>query len=274
MDEYLSREFIENYENADIILTLLFAFIDFIILLFSLINLKSKNKKIYLLKYKLISLFIIDIMIRLLYAKKYYKIKSLFKECLFSFLTASQFYFILFFLEQAYQDTKKSKKENFYKALKRNHLCIIFLFVTFPYDKFSYSQKEICFIQCLIIIYCIFVLYSLLRSRIIKIVKNLLKKVIVNDKKFFFCILGAPYPCLFLFISYYILRILFLTIKNPDFIIYSNIILRIIKECSKYFFFLILGIILYILSENKIEKEESFNDCDENNQINNKEMVD
>ena len=33
MDEYLSREFIENYESADIILTLLFAFIDFIMII-------------------------------------------------------------------------------------------------------------------------------------------------------------------------------------------------------------------------------------------------
>ena len=73
MEVYLEREFIENYESADIILTLLFAFVDLIIILFSLFNLSSKNQKIYFLKYKLFSLFIIDILLRILYVKKYYK---------------------------------------------------------------------------------------------------------------------------------------------------------------------------------------------------------
>ena len=258
MDDYLYGEFIENYENADIILTLIFALIDFIILLVSLFNLKSKNNKIFLLKNKLFSLFIIDIVLRVLYANNNNKIKSLSKECLFSALTVTQFLLMLSFLEQASQDTKKSKSQNFYKALKKKHLCVIFLIVTFPYEKFVYSQKEICFIQCLIIIYCIFVLYSLLKNKIIKIVKHIFNKVTVHDKNVFLCILGSPLPCLILFISYYILRILFLSIENPDFIIYSNIILKIIKECSKYFVFFILEIIVYIVSKNKIEKEAIF----------------
>ena len=236
-------------------------------------NLKSKNKNIFLLKNKLFAIFIIDIILRILYAKNNKK-KSLFKECLFSSLSVTQFYLMLSFLEQAYQDTKKSKNQNFYKALKKKHLCVIFLFVTFPYEKFAHSQKEICFIQCLIIIYCIFVLYTLLKTKIIKIVKNILNKVTVHDKNIFLCILGSPLPCLILFTSYYILRILFLSIENPDFIIYSNIILKIIKECSKYFLFFILEILVYIVSENKIEKEQFCNYFNENNNMKQKELVD
>ena len=271
MDDYLYGEFIENYESADIILTLIFALIDFIILLVSLFNLQSQNRKIFLLKNKLLSLFIIDIVLRVLYAKNNNKIKSLFKECFFSALSVIQFLLILSFLEQAYKDTKKKKK--FYKALKKKHLCVIFLIVTFPYEKFSYSQKEICFIQCLIIIYCIFVLYSLLNKKLIKIVKQILNRVTVHDKNIFLCILGSPLTCLILFISYYILRIIFLSVENPDFIIYSNIILKIIKECSKYFLFFILEILVYIVSENKIEKEQFCNDFNENN-MKQKELVD
>ena len=274
MDDYLYGEFIENYESADIILTLLFALIDFIILLVSLFNLKSKNKNIFLLKNKLFALFIIDIVLRVLYANNNNKIKCLFKECLFSALTVIQFLLILSFLEQAYKDTKKSKKENFYKALKKKHLCVIFSIVTFPYEKFSYSQKEICFIQCLIIIYCIFVLYSLLKIKIIKIVKNILNKVTVHDKNIFFCILGSPLPCLILFISYYIIRISFLSVEDPDFIIYSNIILKIIKECSKYFLFFILEILVYILSDSKIEKKHNWIEFDETIDMKQKEFVD
>lgn len=272
MNDYVYGEFIENFESADIILTLVFALLDFIILLLSLFNLQSKNGKIFLLKNKLFALFIVDIVLRILYANNNNKIKSLFKECLFSALTVIQFLLILSFLEQAYKDSKKSKKDNFYKALKKKHLCFIFLIVTFPYEKFSYSQKEICFIQCLIIIYCIFVLYSLLNKKIIKIVKPIINKVTIHDKNIFLCLLGSPLPCLILFISYYILRIIFLSVENPDFILYSNIILKIIKECSKYFLFFILEILVYVLSENRCCKEQLYSECDEKNVMKQREF--
>lgn len=261
MDNYLSPDFLENYESADVILTLLFAFVDFIILLFSLFNLKSINKKIYLLKNKLFAIIIIDIIIRLLYAKKYYKINSLFKEFLFSFLTSFQFCLILSFLEQSYENSKKSKKSNFYKALKKKQLWVLFILITFPYSKFSYSEKKICFVQCLIIIYCVLVLYSLLKSKFIKMLNNILEQVTIGDKNIIHCIYGSPLPCMILFISYYILKITFLPISNQDCIIYSNIILIIIKECSKYFLLFILEILLHINeNKNKIEKELFYND--------------
>ena len=237
MDEEITQELIENYESADKILTLLFAVIDFIIIIFSLFNLKSKNKKIYLLKYKLIALFIIDIILKIHYANKYYKIKSLFKEIIFSAFISFQFFLILSFLEQGYNDTKVSKKGKFNKNINIKFTCIIFFVITFPYDKFSSSQKKICFIQSLILIYSIFVLYSKLKNKIIKIVQNVIKQNDIKDKNIFLFILGSPFPCLIFYITYYILRIIFLSINNQDFIIYTNIILKIIKDSSKYFLF-------------------------------------
>ena len=129
------------------------------------------------------------------------------------------------------------------------------MYITFPYDKFSSSQKKICFIQSLILIYSIFVLYSKLKNKIIKIVQNVIKQNDTKDKNIFLFILGSPFPCLIFYITYYILRIIFLSINNQDFIIYTNIILKIIKDSSKYFLFFILEIILYILSENKMGKD-------------------
>lgn len=270
MEEYLDREFIENYESADIILTLLFAFVDIIIILFSLFNLSSKNQKIYFLKYKLFSLFIIDILLRILYVKKYYKENSLFKEFLFSFLISIQFFLILSFLEQAYYDTKITKKGKFFKKLNIKFICILFLIITFPYDKFSAFPKEICFFQSLIIIYSIFILYSRIKNKIIKIVQNIITQTTLQDKNIFLCVLGSPLPCLIFFIVYYILKILFLNLENPDFIIYANITLKIIKDSSKYFLFFILEIILYIISENKIKKEKLSFDFEEKNEGKNK----
>ena len=132
-------------------------------------------------------------------------------------------------------------------------ICILFLIITFPYDKFTSSPKEICFFQSIIIIYSIFLLYSRLKNKIIKIVQNIINQTTFQDKNVFFCVLGSPLPCLIFFITYYILRILFLYLENPDFIIYANITLKIIKDSSKYFLFFILEIILYKISDNKMK---------------------
>lgn len=269
MEEFLINELKENYESANVILTLLFAVIDFIIIIFSLFNLGSKNKKIYLLKYKLVALFIIDIILKILYTNKYFKINSLYKEVFFQALISIQFHLILSFLEQGYNATRISNKGNTPKKWNSKFLCIIFSIVTFPYDKFSSSEKEICLIQSLILIYGAFVLYSKLKNKIIKIVQNILKQTMPQDKNMFLCILGSPLPCLMLFVTYYILRIIFLSINNQDSIIYANIILKIIKVSSKYFLFFILEVLLYILSQNKVEKEYLAQDSEENKKIKN-----
>ena len=255
MDEYF-EQLIETYENAETILTLLFAFIDLTIIIFSLFNLKSKNKKIYLLKYKLFGLFLVDIVLRILYAKKYHKINSVYNEIVFSFLKTFQFFLILSFLEQIFNDTRLNKKGKFYKKLSCKQLCITFSLVIFSYEKFSNSHKDICLIQSLIIIYCIFVLYTRLRNKIIKIVDNLASQKTNRRQNTYLCILGSPFICFIFYLTYYILKILFLTLENPDHIIYANIILKIIIDSSKYFLFSILELLLYVIDNKKMQKEK------------------
>lgn len=256
MDEYFEQELIETYESSETILTLLFAVIDVVIIIFSLFNLKSKNKKIYFLKYKLFGLFLVDILLRILYAKKYHKQNSVYNEIIFSFLKTYQFYLILSFFEQIFNDTRFSKKGKFYKKLSCKQLCITFALVTFSYEKFSNSQKEICLIQSLIIIYCIFFLYTRLRNKIIKIVDNLVNQKINQRTKSYLCILGSPFICFIFYFSYYILKIIFLTLENQEYIIYANIILKIIIDSSKYFLFAILELLLYVIGNNKMQKEQ------------------
>lgn len=268
MESYISPEFIGNYGAADIILTVLFAIVDFIIIIFSLFNKNFKNKKIYLLKYKLFALFIIDISIRILYVNKYYEVKSLFIEFLFSVLISIQFFLILSFLEQVYNNTKLTKKGQFFSKLNKNYICIVFLIVTFPYEKFSSSKKNSVLFQSVIIIYCIYVLYIRIKNKINKIFQNIIKQTSIHNKNIYLFLLGSPVSCLILFLSYYILRILFLYILNPEFIVYENITLKVIKDSSKYFLFFILEIILYLLSKNN-RKEELIDDCKEKNDIKN-----
>ena len=71
MEIYIIREFRKNYEMDCIIFTVIFAIIEFIIIIFALFDLNSKNGKINLLKFK-IAVFIIDIVLRMLYLNKYY----------------------------------------------------------------------------------------------------------------------------------------------------------------------------------------------------------
>jgi hypothetical protein len=267
MDEYHTQEFNQNYENAEIILTLLFAFIDFITIIFSLLNLKSKTKNIYILRYKLFALIIIDIILRILYAMKFHKEHRLYKECIFSFLNTTQFYLILSFLEESYYDTKITKKGKFFKQDSKKKLCIIFSIVTFSYEKFTSSQKEVCLIKSFIILYCTYFLYIRLKNKIIKIVENIMIKTTFKDRRIFFCILGSPLPCMMFFIGYDALKIIFLSLENQNMIIYANIILKIIKDSSKYFLFFILNLLLYAVSGVKIEKDKLTDDFVENNKV-------
>ena len=71
MEIYIIREFRKNFELDCIIFTVIFAIIEFIIIIFALFDLNSKNGKINLLKFK-IAVFIIDIVLRMLYLNKYY----------------------------------------------------------------------------------------------------------------------------------------------------------------------------------------------------------
>jgi len=267
MEEYLNNEALINYKGADIILNLLFAVIDAIIIIFSLFNLKSKNIKIYFLKYKYLALFVIDIILRLFYIKKDYKDKSLFKELFFSTLISIQFFFLVSFLEQSYNDSRLNKKGKSYKKLHSKVLSVVFLILTFPYHKFSSSQKETCFIQSLIIIYWFFLIYAKLKNKLIKTVQNLSKQMEVKNKNIIICVSGSPLPILILFISYYMLLIIFLSLTDQDHIVYANIILKVIKDSSKYFLFFILGLILYIICGNKIDKEILKEDSDYNREI-------
>ena len=87
-EKYVDKESISSYENSDIIITLIFAMLDLIIIIISLLNLKSHNYNILKLKHKIIKLFIIDIIIRILYTRKYNK-WTIYKEILLTVLNTS-----------------------------------------------------------------------------------------------------------------------------------------------------------------------------------------
>ena len=147
-EEYVDKESILSYEKSDIIVTIFFAIIDLLVIIISSLNLKSKNKTMTILKSQLVKIFIIDIIMRVLYTKKY-STWNVYKEILLVIMNGSQFYIVISFLDTVADNPKSTtslkQSRNFNKRMK---LLFLFFFVSFSYGKlifylFSLSTKYI-----------------------------------------------------------------------------------------------------------------------------------
>ena len=268
-EENLDKQSIKSYEQSDIIITLFLAVIDLIIILLSSFNLKAKNKKITAIKLKILKVFIFDIIIRILYVRKYNS-QNLYKEALLSIMNTSQFYLIISFLDQVLYNPKITKFQQTNVRNKQIKLCFLFFLITFSYEKLPYPDfsqyfkiplnKIILFIQSLCVLFCIYKLYGNLKKKITDIASNI--KIDTQDKKqkslirLYLMILGSPLSCLFLFIFYYIVKIVILFIYKPVIALYANILLNIVNNTSKYFAFIICQVIIYVLNKISIEKDK------------------
>ena len=266
MEKYLEENdpikiSINCYEKSDVILSIFFAFIDLVSILFFVLKIISENEKIIKLKTKLFKLFITDFILRLLYTRKYTS-WTLTKEIFMTFMNTIQFYLVLSFILIAIHYKKESNLKKIYST------CSIFFFITFSYEYiFVLSSKSdltillnklILLLQAIFTLLCIYRLSKFFKKKIVNIVNilNILKGN--NDKpdKLNQFILGSPRSCYCLFYFYYILKIIFIFIKNPIFVIYANILLNIVKEASKHFSFFICIAILYQLNKIRIKLED------------------
>ena len=268
-EENLDKQSIKSYEQSDIIITLFLAVIDLIVIILSSFNLKAKNKKITAIKLKILKVFIFDIIIRILYVRKYNS-QNLYKEALLSIMNTSQFYLIISFLDQVLYNPKLTKLQQTNVRNKQIKLCFLFFLITFSYEKLPYPDfsqyfkiplnKIILFIQSLCVLFCIYKLYGNLKKKITDIASNI--KIDTQDNKqkslirLYLMILGSPLSCLFLFIFYYIVKIVILFIYKPVIALYANILLNIINNTSKYFAFIICQVIIYVLNKISIEKDK------------------
>ena len=261
MEKYLDENdpikiSIDCYEKSDVILSIFFAFIDLVSILFFVLKIISENEKVIKLKAKLFKLFIIDFILRLLYTRKYTS-WTLTKEIFMTFMNTVQFYLVLSFILIAMNSEEKDSN------LIKN--CPIFFFITFSYEYiFVLSSKSnltillnklILLLQSIFTLHCIYKISETFKDKAVNIV-NILKGNDDKPDKLNLFILGSPQSCYSLFYFYYILKIIFIFIKNPIFVIYANILLNIVKEASKYFSFFICIAILYQLNKIKIKIED------------------
>lgn len=258
MNEYFDQESIINYEKSEIIQEIYYSLLDLGIIILSIFKFSYKIQHMKSLKNKLIRVFVLDIVARIIYTRKY-KSWNIYKELIIILLNSIQFYLILSFLiKTAYHNRanslkKSDKKTNVIKA------CFIFCLINFQYENYLNKSiyKLILSLRCICILFCLFKLYIYLREIISEISNNRIKqsKVLINNK-INFIILGSPLSCTLLFALYYLLKVVIIFIKTPALILYLNIIINIIKNSSKYFVFLICGAIIYILNIVESEKEK------------------
>ena len=257
-EEYELQLSINSYEKSDIIISIILGIIDItFIILFSL-YLKSENKKVNHLKQKLLKVFLIDFISRLLYTKKYSS-WTIYKELFFSLMNCIQFYLIISFLSSALVKSKR------FSHMQIFFLSIIFFIITFSYERFSFSKpktffqmslnKLILILQSTWILYSIYKTYEEFKNYIYEIA-NSIKCSEKELSKVYLFILGSPQSCLILFTLYYVLKIFFIFINNPVYIIYSKIVLNILKEAVKYFAFFVCQGIIYQYYTYKLEEDE------------------
>lgn len=251
MNTIIKVEAIENYKKIDISLSYILIFINFLFYIIISIIVKSKNKYIILLKYKLFILFIVDIIYRISYLKTYFFLISLSKELIFSLLVSAEFFIILNFLDEVPKKLQLSREENDKNSenLDPFHTSTIFFFFIFSYDKFTHGFTNIIFlIENLAIIGGVFKLYGHLRNKVLEIILIIKTKINNDNKKTINNIIESILinPLIF-FSLYYIMKIVTIFIENEVILVYINIVSLFFKELSKYLIFVLLTAIVYSL---------------------------
>lgn len=257
MLNFKDKENIFNSQKADILSNYFYLFFDFLSYVFISFILKSKNKYVILLKYRLYIIFIIDIIFRIIYLKTFYFLNSLSKELILTLLTSSQFFTILSYIQIIPQIIYKSNEEKDSEYLDSFQISAYFFFIIFSYDKFINGfTKLISLLENLFILGCFFKLYGYLRNKVIEISLILQNKNKINEGAYLILEV-LPFIELISLSTYFILKITALLVENSDFLFYINIFSIIFKDLSKYIIIYLAGFILYLIDRNEFRNKNS-----------------
>ena len=137
-ERYVDRQSIVSYQRSEVALALFFIVIDLITIIILAHNLKSRSSIITSLKSKIIKLFEIDIIIRILSFKQNNKL-IIYMEVIFNISNTCLFYLILAFLDQAFINPKITNLQKSKDKGKRIMRCFIFFIITFSYENLPFS---------------------------------------------------------------------------------------------------------------------------------------
>lgn len=251
---YINTQSINDYEKAEIILNVLFACLDFLVIVLTVTVFSSNNKDISDLCYQLVGIFFVDIIVRLyhIYILQKYRANIFLKEIIACIFGADLFYLTFSLFAQIVKILKIKAKFNIVMP------CILYVLVFFSYEKIiSYHpitfnsyiisfSSLILLTQSMFSIIYIYYVYDMFKEPVASVVAEITKgeKQLNIVHKF---ILGAPVACLLLFILHYLIKIWLLFFKSPLTLLYGTIAINIFKDGAKYFVFGCCEIFVYAM---------------------------
>ena len=270
LKNYVNSQTINNYEKADVILSVFFSIFDFIIIILTLTIFYSNNKEITNLCYQLIGIFFVDIIIRLYHVFLLQKNNSniFLKQIILCVFCADLFYLTLSLFAQVAKMLKIKEKIDIVLP------CLLYALCFFGYDKIisfnpiSIQSITISFGSLILLtqsLFCIIFFYYVI-DMVTPSINSIVKIIAQGHKtwnqlhKF---ILGAPISILLLFIIHYLLKIFLLFLDSPMVLFYGTIATNIFKNGAKYFVLFSCEIILYALSDLVIKDSTTKNDSEE-----------
>ena len=244
LKKYISKQTINDFQNAEMLINLFFSFVDFLFIAFSIILFYSEFRNFYSMTYQLIGIFFADIILRLyaLYTLKNKDTDIFYKEIISCLISSDLFFLILsLFLEIL-------KEISFKKDINISYPCLLYILISFSYENvisyspITFNRYSLSFSSFILLAQFIFgiifayYLYNFLTTGFGDIISFILKDK--NDirriNKF---IIGFPISCLCIYIFYYLIKLVILFCRDPLIILYGSLICNIIKEGARYFVF-------------------------------------
>ena len=238
-----------NEQRLRRIIYYIFIFFNFVILNLAIFILRA-NRKVLLLKGKLLIFFAIDILQKIIINKYNRSIKSISRELILSILTSFEFYLIISFLYEILNKERLSNKYKYVDLINRFKLSIIFTLLIFPYHTFINHNTNLFKNIEIFTTFCFILgIYQYLKIVINEVIYNIQPEQF-QMRQIYKYLNDLNNICAILFACYYILKIFSILIEKTIIIFYINFIMIVINNGLKYLIFFVLSAIILKLPKN------------------------
>lgn len=263
MEETILEEISQKHNEANAFISLFFAGSDAIIYIIILFLFGWEYKNSDSPKQKLSFLIILDAFLRIITVFTDVYSKSFIKELFFSSFAAIQFYTIIIFINQMFNEKNHEYNLEINSEMGNAKLltCIFFPLI-FSFKAIMSSFKLLSIIQYTFIIVAAYIISNYVEKRM----KNFFFIIMEKNAQFGNLIYISNFPyfiSMYIMINYFI-EILALLVSNNLLAVYIDMICLIFKESVKY-----LVIILLIMINYTFDKYSTYSDLDFNNQSKN-----
>lgn len=269
MDEpkFIKSSKINYLYKAELIAYTSFLTLNLLIIILLFFILRTAFKKIIFLKYRLMTICIIEAIWRIIYIKTFYAKKKALIEIIFSILNTFQIYLIIRLIESILNNINSNENIKNGKNEKNNnqhhqyndkifhYLIIASLIINLPYKRFSSFKIFFCLMQNISLLFYCILLYKYINKKINLIINKLTERKLISYDDTYLRLLDIQFPILILFLLIFIFDILFRFLGNSIIVSYSKLIMIAIKESSNILIFLVLYSMIFLL--DKINRKKA-----------------